>query len=144
MFRPLLAAALLSLPALVAAQQAETGKPPERIRSVTLTGDQKCPASTSEEIVVCSRINPNEQYRVPKELRQAPEVPAQRSSWVNRAATIDQVSRVAGGLPNTCSPVGNGGQTGCFNAYGQAYALDRKQRKAEETAGTATETTPQE
>lgn len=139
MLRPLLAIALLSAPGAAYAQQAETGQPPQRIRSVQLTGTDKCPESTAEEVVVCSRLDAGEQFRVPKELRAPPEVPAQNQSWVNRAATVDQVGRVAGGLPNTCSPVGNGGQTGCFNAYGQRWALDRKQREAEATApGTTT------
>jgi hypothetical protein len=46
-------------------------------------------------------------------LRDDSRSPAQNQSWVNRAATIDQVGRVAGGIPDTCSPVGTGGQSGC-------------------------------
>jgi len=126
MFRPLALVALVlaSTPAL--AQETQTGTTPERIRSVTLTGDQKCPESTAEEVVVCSRIDPDEQYRVPKELRDAAEVPAQNQSWVNRTATADQIGRVAGGLPDTCSPVGTGGQSGCALALNRAYAAEKK------------------
>lgn len=126
MFRPIAFAALLVASAPALAQEAQTGTTPERIRSVTLTGDQKCPESTAEEVVVCSRIDPDEQYRVPKELRDAAEVPAQNQSWVNRAATADQIGRVAGGLPDTCSPVGTGGQTGCALALNRAYAAEKK------------------
>lgn len=126
MFRPIAFAALLVASAPALAQEAQTGTTPERIRSVTLTGDQKCPESTAEEVVVCSRIDPDEQYRVPKELRDAAEVPAQNQSWVNRAATVDQIGRVAGGLPDTCSPVGTGGQTGCALALNRAYAAEKK------------------
>lgn len=126
MFRPIAFAALLVASAPALAQEAQTGTTPERIRSVTLTGDQKCPESTAEEVVVCSRIDPDEQYRVPKELRDSAEVPAQNQSWVNRAATADQIGRVAGGLPDTCSPVGTGGQTGCALALNRAYAAEKK------------------
>ncbi len=126
MFRPLFLVAFVIAPVPAFAQQAEAGKPPERIRSVTLTGSEKCPKSTDEEVVVCSRINPDEQYRLPKELRQAAEVPARNQSWVNRAATADQISRVAGGLPDTCSPIGSGGHTGCALAINRAYAAEKK------------------
>jgi hypothetical protein len=135
MFRPLVlvsAAALALFPAVSSAQsQAESGQPPQRIRQVTLTGEEKCPTAASDEIVVCSRLDPNEQFRVPKALRQAPEVPAQNQSWVNRAATVDQVGRVAGGLPNTCSAVGAGGQTGCAIVAGRAWAAEKRQERIE-------------
>lgn len=114
--------------------QAETGQPPQRIRQVTLTGNEQCPTAASDEIVVCSRLDPNEQFRVPKALRQAPEVPAQNQSWINRAATVDRVGRVAGGLPNTCSPVGTGGQSGCGIVAGQAWAAERRQAQREAEA----------
>lgn len=126
MLRSVLVALLLSAPAVAAAQQSATGQPPQRIRNVTLTGDQKCPPSTSAEIVVCSRINPDEQYRIPKELRNTAEPAPQNQSWVNRTAAAEQVSRVAGGLPDTCSPVGTGGQSGCAQAIARAYAAEKR------------------
>ena len=130
MFRPLAFAALVLAAAPAAAQQtdaqAETGQPPQRVRSITIAEGQACPKSTSEEVVVCSRINPDEQYRIPKEMRDSAEVPANRQSWVNQAATIDQVSRVAGGLPDTCSPIGTGGQSGCALQWNRAYAAEKR------------------
>lgn len=130
MIRSFALAALILAAAPAAAQQgdaqAETGRPPERVRSVTLAGDQACPKSTAEEVVVCTRINPDEQYRIPKAMRDTAEVPANRASWVNRTATMDQVGRVAGGLPDTCSPVGTGGQTGCALAINRAYAAEKR------------------
>jgi len=130
MFRPIALTLALAAAAPVAAQevdrQAATGQPPQRVRSVTLSGDQACPKSTDEEVVVCSRIDPEEQYRIPKEMRDTQEVAANRSSWVNRTATIDQVGRQAGGLPNTCSPNGFGGQTGCALMANRAYAAEKR------------------
>jgi hypothetical protein len=140
MLRSLVLAAAASaaiIPAAAMAQsQAESGQPPQRIRQVTLTGNEACPTAAADEIVVCSRLDPNEQFRVPQGLRRPPEVPAQNQSWVNRAATVDRVGRVAGGLPNTCSPIGAGGQTGCGVAAGQAWAAERQQARREQEAAT--------
>lgn len=135
---PVAAMALLPLPAFAQAQpdaaassQAESGQPPQRIRQVTLTGSEACPTAAADEIVVCSRLDPNDQFRVPKPLRRPLEVPAQNQSWVNRAATVDRVGRVAGGLPNTCSPIGTGGQSGCSIQAGQAWAAEKRQQRLE-------------
>lgn len=123
--------------------QAQTGQPPKRVRSITLTGNDKCPPSTANEVVVCSRINPNDQYRVPKELRRPPEIPAKNQSWVNRAETMDQVGRTAGGLPDTCSPVGSGGFTGCSQANARQWYLERQALKAQQKEGQS-DTPPQD
>jgi hypothetical protein len=106
-------------------EQAESGRPPQRIRSVTLTGNQTCPKSSdpSAEIVVCARVG--EPYRIPKELRDDKPIPAQNQSWVNRTAVADDAGRRAGGLPDTCSPVGSGGQTGCAKLRAEQYAAEK-------------------
>ena len=47
---------------------------------------------------------------------------------------IDQVSREAGGLPNTCSVNGAGGQTGCsWQALQQWQAEMRAKKRAAES-----------
>lgn len=97
--------------------------PPSRIRSVTVALGDECPLSTADEVVVCyDGIDP---YRIPKKLRRG-EPPAANQSWVNRASVIDEVSRVAAGLPNTCSVVGTGGQTGCSMAAMRAWRAERR------------------
>lgn len=138
MIRFLALAALIASPSLAGAQtgsgqaaaedtavpvQAD-GQPPRRIRNVQLTPGQKCPPSTEGEVVVCSSIV--EPYRIPPALRDSGPIAAQNQSWVNRAADIDQTSRVAGGLPNTCSPVGTGGQTGCSQAQLRQWYAERR------------------
>lgn len=150
--RTFLIAALIALPAIAPAQtqtvdrtpmasasdgqdaQAQTGQPPRRIRSVTLSPNQKCPKSTGDEIVVCQTLD--QPYRLPKGFRDATPTAANQS-WTNRAAAAEQTSRVAGGLPDTCSPVGTGGQSGCALQLNRAYAADRR-----EQANAARRTTP--
>jgi hypothetical protein len=127
MFRSAIATAiLLAMPATAIAQdkQAETGQPPKRIRSVTITSNEKCPQSSSDEIVVCTTVQ--DPYRIPKELRGAGPIPPSRQSWVNRVAADEETSREAAGLPNTCSPVGSGGATGCSQAAARAWAAERR------------------
>jgi hypothetical protein len=111
------------------AKQAESGKPPLRIRSVTLTGNEPCPQASNpdQEIVVCARVG--EPYRIPKALRDQKPIPAQNQSWVNRVAVMDEVGRRAGGLPDTCSPTGSGGQTGCAKLRAEQYAAEKADAK---------------
>jgi len=123
---------LLALPAISGAyaQDAETGKTPQRIRDVTITKGQDCPKAEGNEVVVCHTLD--EPYRIPKGLRNDKPIPAQNQSWVNRTETMDQVGREAAGLPDTCSPVGSGGQTGCAMKAARDYAADKREKKREQ------------
>ena len=145
MLRIIALAALMSLPAVAIAQtapvdtqstpsakQAESGKPPARIRNVQLSANEKCPPAVDDEVVVCSTIT--DPYRIPKALRNPRKKDAASQSWVNRAATMDEVGRRAGGLPDTCSPVGSGGQTGCTAQMLQQYAAEKAEKKRADSA----------
>ena len=110
------------------AAQAESGQPIRRIRNIAITGTAPCPKACSpDEVVVCSRID--EPYRIPKPLRDKKPIPAQNQSWVNRTASMDQVGREAGGLPDTCSPVGSGGQTGCSAQWLRQWTAERQAKR---------------
>ncbi|WP_375380852.1 hypothetical protein [uncultured Sphingomonas sp.] len=128
------AVAILMLPSLALAQdrQAETGRPPQRIRDITIQGAQPCPKSTDNEVVVCHRND--EPYRIPKALRDDGPIPAASQSWVNRASTVDQVGREAGGLPDTCSAVGTGGQSGCSLQINQQWAAEQRAKRSADAA----------
>lgn len=106
--------------------------PPQRMSSLVVYGNDPCPPSTSGEIVVCAREPENERYRVPKRFRdQKKALPAQ-TSWAANARMLDSVARQ--GTPNTCSPVGSGGQSGC---QAQFLAQARAQREADREAAAA-------
>ncbi|MBW6528652.1 hypothetical protein KZ813_17560 [Sphingomonas sp. RHCKR7] len=105
--------------------------PPRRVRSVALAPGESCPRPAGDEVVVCAPLD--EPYRIPKPLRRS-EIAAKNQSWVNRVATMDEVGRVAGGLPDTCSAVGTGGQTGCTQSMMRAWAADRRQLARESAA----------
>jgi hypothetical protein len=142
MSRILVALALLALPGTAFAQssaappaaptsssqqQAESGQPPKRIRDVTLAAGQPCPPAAADEVVVCRTLE--DPYRIPKPLRDQHPIPAQNQSWVNRTATADEVGRRAGGLPDTCSPVGSGGATGCTAQMLRQWTAEQKAKR---------------
>lgn len=120
---------LLALPVAAGAQSqsaGDTGRTPQRVRSVTLQGNEPCPPSKGDEVVVCSRLNPDEQFRIPKELRNTAEPAAKNQAWTNRVVVADRASRANAGLPDTCSPVGTGGQSGCALAINNAFAGEKR------------------
>ncbi|MGH6617290.1 hypothetical protein [Sphingomonas sp.] len=134
MIRFPIALMLLVLPAALIAQDKpadDASKPLKRIRNVQLSQGERCPPAADDEIVVCGTLD--EPYRIPKQFRES-KPDAANQSWVNRAATIDEVGRVAGGLPNTCSPVGTGGQTGCVTKMLREYTAEKVEKKRLESS----------
>jgi hypothetical protein len=60
---------------------------------------------------VCARLPEGDRYRIPPNLRNDPNAPANQS-WANRAIELSYVGRTGIG---SCSTVGGGGFTGCFD-----------------------------
>ncbi|MEO6215641.1 MAG: hypothetical protein ABIO86_06400 [Sphingomonas sp.] len=148
MSRILVALALLAMPGTALAQtsaapaastsqQAESGQPPKRIRDITLTAGQACPKAENDEVVVCRTLD--DPYRIPKPLRDEHPIAPQNQSWVNRAATMDEVGRRAGGLPDTCSPVGSGGATGCTAQMLRQWTAEQKAKRRGEPVDDSTQ-----
>src|SRR5579864_7064987 len=110
--------ALFAAGPALAQKQGPVAPPPDKVNQVLVYGDQPCPKAQGDEIVVCVR-SPDEPYRLPKALRGNPQAP-ENQSWVNRAKSVEYVSRSG---THSCSPVGAGGFTGCFDQIvKQAYA----------------------
>jgi hypothetical protein len=121
--------AAVSLPAL--AQQpgvpvpgAEAATPDERVNQLIVYGNDPCPQSQDpNEITVCARLPEDDRYRVPPNLRENPNDPASQS-WTGRATELSYVGRTG---TESCSTVGGGGFTGCFN---QIVSQARAERRA--------------
>lgn len=80
---------------------------------LVLYGNQRCPTNKEgSEVVVCVRRSAEEQFRIPKELRDF-EVTPENQAWAAREADTLSVGSGANSI-GSCSTVGPGGQTGCF------------------------------
>ena len=80
----------------------------EEVNMVIVYGDDACPVSTDEVIIICARKSENDRYRIPEDLRVSDDPKA--VSWAERVESFEAVGRF-GTL--SCSPVGVGGWTGC-------------------------------
>ena len=121
----ILAAVLAAIPSAGQAQDSD------RVNEIIVYGNDPCPRSTDDNVVVCARRPEGERYRIPERLRTSPR--QERESWASRARSLETVG--ATGI-NSCSPVGPAGFTGCLN-----QVIQQARREARETAaeGTAPE-----
>jgi hypothetical protein len=109
------AALPLSAPALA------QGAAEPKVNQLIVYGDDKCPESASDEIVVCARKAESERYRIPAVLRESRS--PQNEAWNNKVLAYETVGR---GGTQSCSPVGPGGWTGCASQLiNTAYAEKR-------------------
>jgi hypothetical protein len=98
---------------------------PHGERSLVVYGDDPCPPSQGDDIVVCARRPEEERYRIPAPLRR--EGRRTEQSWGTRAAELDEAQR--DGRPNSCSVVGSFGQTGCTADMLRQWANERRARR---------------
>ena len=114
----LLAALTLAAPAFAQDDDslAQSGSPPERTSVLYTYGDEPCPEPQEGEIVVCAQEPETERYRVPKALREElkEDEVVGGGSWTSAVEGYENVARAS--RPNSCSPVGSYGFTGCAAA----------------------------
>ncbi|NIJ37218.1 hypothetical protein FHR22_001902 [Sphingopyxis panaciterrae] len=123
---PLLAALAFAAPAHADPTLAQSAEPPEKFSFLITYGDDQCPESTGEEIVVCAQQPESERYRVPKELREElkDDAPVGGGSWASAVEGYDNIARTT--RPNSCSPVGSYGFTGCASAALRQWFEERR------------------
>jgi hypothetical protein len=95
----------------------------ERINRTIVYGRDPCPRGSGDEIVVCARRPEGERFRIPEELREPSDNP-ENESWAVRAQSLEYVGRT--GI-QSCSTVGPGGFTGCWEQMVRAWRADRSQ-----------------
>ena len=103
-----LAAAALSAGRAAPSAQAQTAN--DRVNEIIVFGNDPCPRSTDDEVVVCKRVGEEERYRIPERLREGGTL-QERTAWAKKVRSIERVGRT--GI-QSCSPVGPAGYTGCM------------------------------
>ena len=98
------------------------------IAEIIVYGNDPCPRSTEDQVVVCARRPEAERYRIPPNMRQS-GTPQQMESWAVRSKSLETVG--ATGM-NSCSPVGPAGYTGCLMKVIKEANGERKQQADEE------------
>lgn len=107
------------------AQPAEASE--EKISRLIVYGNDPCPKGSGDEIVVCARRPDTERYRIPENLREPAPGP-ESDSWAVRAESLEYVGRTG---TQSCSTVGPGGFTGCWE---QMMRVARQERRANANA----------
>lgn len=100
---------------------------PSRESQVTVYGDDPCPQSSEDEIVVCARRPEDERYRIPAPLRRSSR--RAESSWTSHAEELEEVQRDT--RPDSCSVVGSWGQSGCTQQMLRQWRAERRERARE-------------
>jgi hypothetical protein len=115
-----LAAGFTALPAPAIAQNS--------VAEIIVYGNDPCPRSTDDAVVVCARRPESERYRIPEQYR--PSGPPQAGqSWSAKAKVLETVGDTG---TYSCSPVGPGGYTGCLTQVVR-QAREQRQQQAEES-----------
>ena len=114
------AALALMLSAQAPAQNAPaTQQGDEKINQLIIYGDDKCPESKGDEIVVCARMGEADRYRIPWSLRDDPNDPRNQAM----SERIKSYEYVGASGTMSCSASGAGGFTGCgLKEIDRAYA----------------------
>ena len=104
-----------------AAAQDQSG---DKVNTIIIYGDDECPKSSSDEIVVCAVLDESERYRIPSSLREESDDPA-NVSWSERVKSFRYVGDFG---TESCSASGLGGFTGCTNKYINEAVAEREAR----------------
>jgi|EndMetStandDraft_4_1072995.scaffolds.fasta_scaffold79273_2 hypothetical protein len=118
-----LALIAFSLAAAVSAPAFAQDDPGDSVELVIVYGNDACPASApdAKKIVVCPRLDEDERYRIPPNLRESND-PANQS-WATRVKSFETVGNF-GTL--SCSASGYGGWSGCTQQLIDAAYEERK------------------
>jgi hypothetical protein len=118
------AAAAAAFAAAPSPATAQAAAPEPKISQVIVYGKDSCPQSSEDTIVICAKKPESERYRIPEVLRGNPNAP-QNQAWAERATALEYAGRSGIG---SCSPVGAGGFTGCFNQLVREARAERAGR----------------
>lgn len=101
-------------------------------RIIDIYGNDRCPASNGQQIVVCRKHPETERFRIPKDLRDTEREPQAAGGNVNAVAAVNTTGGT-GVQINSCNAIGAGVNAGCTKQGLDAWkAQQRAQKKQEE------------
>jgi hypothetical protein len=112
-----IAAGVAALPAPAEAQA-------NSVSEIIVYGNDPCPRSTDDQVVVCARRPETERFRLPEKFRPS-GTRQQKEAWANKARSLETVGST--GI-NSCSPVGPGGFTGCLTQVIKQARQENRER----------------
>jgi hypothetical protein len=123
------ASGAIGVPTLVAAPAlAQIGQD----RIIDIYGDEKCPASNGQQIVVCRKHPLEDKYRIPKDLRDSEREPQAAGGNVGAVNAVNTTGGT-GVQVNSCNAIGAGVNAGCTKQGIDAWkAQQRADKKAAE------------
>lgn len=99
---------------------------------LVLYGNERCPTDQDgNEIVICTRREAGEQFRVPKELRNFKITPENQAWALRSQGTLD----TGGNGIGSCTAIGPGGGIGCSNRQFKESKTFNTERKEDEKQG---------
>ena len=114
----------VALPATAVAQSASGN-----VAEIIVYGNDPCPRSTDDQVVVCARRPEAERFRIPEKLRPS-GTRQQTEAWARKSRVLETVGST--GI-NSCSPVGPGGYTGCLAQVIRQAREQRQQQNEDST-----------
>lgn len=120
MIRPTLIS-VLAISSLGFAAPASAQSAGEKVNQLIIYGDDACPPSVGDEIIVCARKDEGERFRIPAPLRE--NFSPANESWNNRVLAYETVGAAG---TQSCSPTGAGGWTGCAARLIDAAYAEKK------------------
>jgi len=99
------------------------------VAEIIVYGNDPCPRSTDDQVVVCARRPEAERFRIPEKLRPS-GTRQETEAWARKSRVLETVGST--GI-NSCSPVGPGGYTGCLTQVIRQAREQRQQQNEDST-----------
>lgn len=115
-----------ALPATPASAQSQD-------RIIDVYGDEKCPASNGQQIVVCRHHDAQEKFRIPKDLRDQEPAGQSVGGNSNAVSAVNSTGGTGTMQVNSCNTIGAGVNAGCTLQQNAKWkAQQRADKKAEQ------------
>ena len=100
-------------------------------RVIDVYGDEKCPSSNGQQIVVCHRHDLKEKYRIPKDLRDSEPEPQAAGGNIGALSAVNTTGGT-GVQIQSCNAIGAGVNAGCTKSQLDNWKAQQRAKKKEE------------